>query len=198
MKEQTSIQWPKQSNTFTVRQPNWRQQMTAWWRSMWLSMSQGLMLNNVYFYGASIVKNQGQISIGEQTIFQSDFQACRLAVDRHAQLNIGQHCFFNSVILAASLEISIGDHCQLGPYVHLMDSDFHDLYDRSKAGQQSPIRIGNHVQIGARSVVLRGVHIGDHAIILPGSVVTKDVPSHSTVGGVPAVQIRKLEGNYEG
>jgi len=48
------------------------------------------------------------------------------------------------------------------------------------------VDIGDHVFIGAGAIILPGVVIGDHAVVAAGAVVNKDVPSHSTVGGVPA------------
>ena len=53
------------------------------------------------------------------------------------------------------------------------------------------IVIGNDVWIGYEAVILSGVHIGDGAIIGTRSVVTKDVPSYTVVGGVPAKEIKK-------
>jgi exopolysaccharide acyltransferase PssR len=52
-------------------------------------------------------------------------------------------------------------------------------------------RIGRCCFIGARSVIMPGVTIGDHCIVAAGSVVTKDVPSHTIVAGNPARVIRK-------
>ena len=50
--------------------------------------------------------------------------------------------------------------------------------------------IGNDVWIGARTIVMDGVNIGDGAIIAAGSVVTKDVPAYAIVGGAPAKLIK--------
>lgn len=51
--------------------------------------------------------------------------------------------------------------------------------------------IGNDVWIGYEAVIMAGVHIGDGAIIAARTVVTKDVPPYTIVGGVPARPIRK-------
>jgi len=51
--------------------------------------------------------------------------------------------------------------------------------------------IGNDVWIGAKSIILNGVKIGNGVIIAAGSVVTKDIPSYTIVGGVPAKIIKK-------
>jgi acetyltransferase-like isoleucine patch superfamily enzyme len=53
-----------------------------------------------------------------------------------------------------------------------------------------PVRIGNHVWIGARAVVLKGVTVGDGAVIGAGAVVTQNVPPNTMVAGVPARAIR--------
>jgi hypothetical protein len=50
--------------------------------------------------------------------------------------------------------------------------------------------VGSDVWIGARSIVLDGVNVGDGAIIAAGAIVNKDVPSYAIVGGIPARVIR--------
>lgn len=51
--------------------------------------------------------------------------------------------------------------------------------------------IGNDVWIGTGAIILKGVNIGDGAVVAAGAVVTKDVPPYTIVGGVPANVIRK-------
>jgi acetyltransferase-like isoleucine patch superfamily enzyme len=53
-----------------------------------------------------------------------------------------------------------------------------------------PVTIGNDVWIGQRAIILRGITIGDGAVIAAGAVVTKDVPAYAIVGGVPAKLLR--------
>ncbi len=52
--------------------------------------------------------------------------------------------------------------------------------------------IGDDIWIGANAVILPGVTIGSHSVVAAGSVVTKDVPPHSLVAGVPAKIIRQI------
>jgi len=54
----------------------------------------------------------------------------------------------------------------------------------------TPIIIGDHVWIGMNVTVLKGVTIGDGAVVAAGSMVTKDVPPHSLVAGVPAKVVK--------
>ena len=56
-----------------------------------------------------------------------------------------------------------------------------------------PIVVGDDVYIGVRSIIMPGVHIGNNCIIAAGSVVTKDVPDNSVVGGVPAKYLKSAE-----
>lgn len=57
---------------------------------------------------------------------------------------------------------------------------------KSNVSVELPVEIGNDVWIGARSMIMGGIEIGDGAVIAAGAVVTKDVPSYAVVGGVPA------------
>lgn len=57
--------------------------------------------------------------------------------------------------------------------------------------QTAPIRIGNHVWIGSRATILKGVSIGDGAIIASGAVVSRDVEAGSIVAGNPARVVKE-------
>ena len=55
-----------------------------------------------------------------------------------------------------------------------------------------PVVIEDDIWIGANAVILPGVTIGHHTVVAAGAVVTKDVPPHSLVAGVPAKIIKQL------
>ncbi|MEZ4988454.1 MAG: acyltransferase [Saprospiraceae bacterium] len=134
-----------------------------------------------------VVNDGGTIEIGQRCSLLSGYQRLRLKVGKDATLTIGDDCILESVIIAASTSVSIGKACRLGPFVHIMDSDFHDLHDRSLPGPTAPIHINDGVTLGARVIVLRGVTIGSGTQVLPGSVVTKDLPAGVFAAGVPEV-----------
>ena len=97
----------------------------------------------------------------------------------------------NNALLMASGGIEIGDCTMVAAHAKLISND-HDLYDRSIL-TMAPIKIGNHVWVGAGATILKGVTVGDHAIIGGGSVVNKDVPPYAVVVGNPARVVKYLD-----
>lgn len=97
---------------------------------------------------------------------------------------------------------TIGNYCSIAPFVNIGPGD-HPLYSVSTSPTllnalnenysliEKEVSIGNDVWIGTQAVVLRGVRIGNGAVIAAGAVVTKDVPDYAIVGGVPARIIKK-------
>jgi acetyltransferase-like isoleucine patch superfamily enzyme len=72
-----------------------------------------------------------------------------------------------------------------------VDSDFHGYpLDENKPAKSAPVDIGDHVFIGARTIILKGVKIGNRSVIGAGSVVTTDIPENCLAAGNPARVIR--------
>ena len=118
------------------------------------------------------------------------FNGCRVSVGDNAYLEIGNSFINLNSNICCFDKITIGDGTVIAEDVIIRDSDDHDiLYDGYE--KTKPITIGNHVWIGLRATILKGVTIGDGAIIAAGSVVTKDVPPKTMVGGVPAKVIKE-------
>jgi len=92
--------------------------------------------------------------------------------------------------------VSIGDNVMMGPDVLIYTTN-HEFRDKDvpmqKQGYQPerPVTIGNDVWIGARVIILPGVHIGDGCVIGAGSVVTKDIPAYSICAGNPAKVVKE-------
>lgn len=75
----------------------------------------------------------------------------------------------------------------LHPFIHLSNYDiFNDGEVIPSDKQDKPCCIGNDVWIGCNSTILRGVTIGDGAIVAANALVNRDVPPYAIVGGVPA------------
>ena len=92
--------------------------------------------------------------------------------------------------------VTIGSHVNLaqGITVTALNHNFEDTEKRidEQGVSTTPVVIDDDVWIGANAVILPGVHIGNHCVVAAGAVVTKDVPPHSLVGGVPAKIMKQI------
>lgn len=113
-----------------------------------------------------------------------------IVVNKNARLSLGSGYANNDVEINCFNSITIGDNVAISKGVIIRDSDNHVLNGNADK-TSAPIIIGNHVWIGLRAIILKGVTIGDGAVIAAGAVVTKNVPSNSIVAGVPAKVIKE-------
>jgi acetyltransferase-like isoleucine patch superfamily enzyme len=91
--------------------------------------------------------------------------------------------------------VTIGANTIIGQFfsAHPENHNFenNDILIREQGTLRNPIAIGENCWIGAKVTLLAGVTIGEGCVIAAGAVVTKDMPPHSLVGGVPAKVIRR-------
>jgi len=140
------------------------------------------------------IDNQGTMLIGDDCSFRSVNVPLELVTGPRGKLEIGNEVFINyGCSIAAMREITIGSRVQIGPYVMIIDTDFHDLYDRERRPEPRPIVIEDDVWIGAKASILRGVRIARGAVVAVGAVVHHDVAPFTVVGGVPAQVIKRLD-----
>jgi len=113
-------------------------------------------------------------------------------------VTIGKHTWIGPGVAFYShpdAPITVGDRCDLAPEVCLMTGS-HDIGSRERRagkGWARPIVIGNGSWIGARTIILGGVTVGEATVIAAGAVVSSSVPAGCLAGGVPAKLIRNLE-----
>ena len=92
--------------------------------------------------------------------------------------------------------VKIGSHVNLaqGITVTALNHNFDDSEKRidEQGVSTKPVTIEDDVWVGANAVILPGVTIGNHCVVAAGAVVTKDVPPHSLVAGVPAKVIKQI------
>jgi acetyltransferase-like isoleucine patch superfamily enzyme len=114
-----------------------------------------------------------------------------VVVEPEAHLHLASGFINNGARISCFTGISIGEGAHIGPDAVVMDSDSHTIAPAS-GPVSSPIKIGDHVWIGARAMVLKGVTIGDGAVVAAASVVTKDVAPGTLVAGSPARYVRDV------
>ncbi|WP_297337324.1 sugar O-acetyltransferase [Algoriphagus sp.] len=107
---------------------------------------------------------------------------------------IGKNVFINHGCSFLDLGgITIEDDVQIAPQVKLVTEN-HPLNPKTRKGLiLSPILIKKNAWIGAGAMILPGVTIGENSVVAAGAVVSKDVPDHTVVGGVPAKIIKSIE-----
>ena len=122
-----------------------------------------------------------------------------------ARIIIGDNVGMSGTSLTCrTTEIRIGDDTMIAPNVIIVDSDFHALsspgariHDMGYENDR-PVTIGKNVWIGMNSIVLKGVTIGDKAIIGAGSVVTTDIPAKMIAAGNPARAVKPIQDAVSG
>lgn len=124
------------------------------------------------------------------------YAGVRLEVGPGARLDIGNGTYLNrNTLVVAHKQVKIGRDCRISWDVIIMDTDQHAIEGHEQ--EDRPVLIGDHVWIGCRSIILKGVRIGDHAVIAAGAVVTNNVEPYAVVAGVPACVIRTGDSVYE-
>jgi acetyltransferase-like isoleucine patch superfamily enzyme len=121
-------------------------------------------------HGTKLRCHEGVVSIGAKTV-------------------MGQEC-----TISAFQHVKIGRECVIADRVMFIDFD-HGMVEvdrpiRMQGIYKRDVNIGNNVWIGYGACILRGVTVGDNAVIGTNSVVTKDVPANAVVAGLPAKIVR--------
>jgi len=139
------------------------------------------------------INNGGSIHLGERVRIRGTHLPVELGAMPGGVLEIGDRTYINSgASLCAQQSVKIGARCAIGNLALVMDTDFHSIEDHMQPGEARPVVIEDDVWLAARVTVLKGVTIGRGAVVAAGAVVTRDVPPHTLVGGVPAKFIRQL------
>lgn len=148
-----------------------------------------------------VVRHAGsRIQLGEQVCCNSSLRSNPLGNARPvtlrtlragAEIILDRFVGVSGCSICAAASIRIGEGTFVGADAMVFDNDFHSPEGEFRWGDAAPdnpkpIVIGRGVFIGARALVLKGVTIGDRAVIGAGAVVTKDVPPQHTAVGNPA------------
>ena len=175
----------------------------------WLIMNQVQTRPRWYMrWLAPLYQHRGKKSVIHRSV--------RMDTPPYRKFRLGDYSVIESYscINNAVGDVIIGDHTRvglhntvigpvtIGSYVNLaqgitvtaLNHNFSETGKRidEQGVSTTPVTIGNDIWIGANAVVLPGVTIGDHSVVAAGAVVTKNVPPHTLVAGVPAKVIKQI------
>jgi acetyltransferase-like isoleucine patch superfamily enzyme len=143
------------------------------------------------------------LSVGAGSIVEAVL-ACEKA---GAEITIGKRSFIGGSLLASASKISVGDDVLISWGCSIVDHDSHSLSWELRSrdvedwyvGEKdwtnvamAPVRINDRAWLGFNVSILKGVTIGEGAVVAACSVVTRDVPPYTLVAGNPARVIRRL------
>ncbi len=147
--------------------------------------------SSVVTLGRIHVFGTAEIHFGPDILLYPD---CHLETQSPAAIHLGPGAVLSrGVHLVAMAGITVGEGSMIGEYSSLRDANHTRAEGRSLRASPHiarPIHIGKQVWIGRGVTVLGGVTIGDHATVGANAVVTRDVPAHAVVAGVPARQLK--------
>jgi acetyltransferase-like isoleucine patch superfamily enzyme len=148
-------------------------------------------LKNIYIFiqgDNNIIKIKNNCRISNCEIWIEDQFCC---------LEINEKTTIESAHLAVTEPYSkliIGKDCMFANNVEIRTGDSHSIFDDQsglRINYAKNITIGNHVWLGARCIILKGVNIGDNSIIASGAVVTKNVSNNCIYAGNPAKCVKQ-------
>lgn len=135
-------------------------------------------------YSRTIWEVSGTVVIKGKASFG---RGSKISVGKEATLTLGEHFVITggSEIICQK-EINFGCDCLLSWDILIMDTDFHQVLNEKgeTTNAPRPINIGNHVWIGCRNTILKGVTIGDNNIVSANSTIAKSIKdTDSVIGG---------------
>lgn len=158
-------------------------------------------------HGTLFVRGTGTITIGENVSITSCRETNPIGGDvktilfakNNATITIGDNTGISNSALVAVDSIAIGNNVLIGGNCKIYDNDFHSLDFNERMGtvdlgvKHAPVVIKDGAFIGAHTIVLKGVTIGERSIVGAGSVVTRSIPDYEIWAGNPAKFIKKVE-----
>jgi len=160
--------------------------------------------------GIQLATNGAKISIGDNTWIYGNVNA--FPHNRNCEMTIGEDCYIgDGTRIWLAKKITIGDRVLIAHNVNIFDTTTHPIDKRIRYAHECVVKtsglpmekydtidekevtICNDVWIGCNSIIMKGVTIGQGAIIGAGSVVTKDIPPDVVVAGNPAKIVKYLK-----
>lgn len=188
--------------------------LKKWMKSGLLNSKDGNLTEDFQLVVRHPERTDVAVSIGNENILMGKF----VLETKTARISVGNNTFIGGGLFVCAEEIKIGSDVMFSWGCTVIDTDAHSLdykerkddvklwkkgLDENSAGKykdwskvnSKKIEIKDKAWIGFNVIILKGVTIGEGAVVAAGSVVTKDVLPFTLVGGNPAVELKKLENN---
>lgn len=165
--------------------------------------------SDVRWWGLRAARHGGRVAIGRESIVR-----CRIDFDSpKGEVRIGDRCYVGASHFVCHTGISIGDDVIMSWGVTVVDHDSHSLnwterqhdvadwmrgVKRWDSVTVRPVRIGDKTWIGFGASILKGVTVGEGAVVGANAVVTRDVPPYAVVAGNPARVVHQLKEGQSG
>lgn len=164
------------------------------WADVWVIVNETIALSAKLNASTSIDEIRSVLSeIWGQTIDPSTTVLAPFSTNFGKHTRIGKNVFVNHGCSFLDLGgITIEDDVLIGPQVKLVTENHPVDPANRKSLDLKSIVVKKNAWIGAGTVILPGVTIGENSIVAAGAVVTQDVPSNTIVGGVPAKHIKNI------
>ncbi|MEK6777576.1 MAG: acyltransferase [bacterium] len=188
----------------------------VWWSlrkpytfyQLWMLRRTALVGRHVRLYVHAEWTNarNDQLEIGDHVILGDVI----FHIHGHGKVSIGEYTAISGVRIECGTGVTIGKYCQLSYNVDIHDNNGHPVEPEERKKQilslhhkgmdppsvyeseMAPVIIGDNVWIGHDVTIMKGVMIGDNAIIATGSVVTHHVPANTLAAGNPARVVKEL------
>ena len=141
------------------------------------------------------IRGPGRVTFGRDVrIRNNSGRTALLTFGPEARIDIGDRVEIDGAGLMAASVIEVGDEAIIGPCL-VVDTDFHAVGPaRRQEGApvtRRPIRIGRTAWIQGKATILKGVSVGEGAVVRWGALVAGDVPAGAVVMGNPAVAVAR-------
>lgn len=178
-------------------------------------MGHGTIMNTGFRVSMRMNRSADRVQIGKESVL-----ACSIVLERETgSVLIGDRTYIGASLLVCAEKIIIGSDVLIAWGCTIVDHDSHSLDWKNRADDVrlwrdgfvqggvhraaqlknwsvvkcAPVVIRDKVWIGFNSIILKGITIGEGAVVASGSVVTKDVPAWSVMAGNPARVVKEIE-----
>lgn len=157
-------------------------------------------------YGSMFIRGTGRITLGDHVRINSCRETNPIGGDTKTilfakgtgEILIGNHVGISNAAIVAMDKIEIEDDVMIGANCKIYDHDFHSVNyeERMQPGEvgvkAKPVKIKKGAFVGAHTIILKGVTIGEKSVVGAGSVVTKSIPDYEIWAGNPAKFVRTI------